>query len=256
MPIKDFLSRQSFPLRCDCPICGHHNTFSANQENGQVYYKCFHADCNIGGRLDVGLTIDNISNINSDIRINNTSFVIPDHFTSPLRNPQSIAFMRRWGLIEKYAKGLELYYDPLENRVCFPLRGYDGKLYGITGRAINYPSNIKWRIYQRIGSCPYINYSTTRQVLLVEDCISVVRASSVSSSIALLGTNIPAEMYRFLEPYSKIFIALDADATKKSLQLQKELSIIKPTEVIILKKDIKYYNAIELEELRKCLITD
>jgi hypothetical protein len=258
MEIKNWLSQQQLPLRCDCPVCFHHNTFSAREENGEVFYKCFHADCKIGGKYELDVTLDVLSRYERNNGRTDTnaqsSYVIPEYFCSPLQNKDSLYFLKRWGLLDKYAKGLELYLDPKQNRVVFPLRGFNNELLGCTGRGVSYTINPKWYIYQRLGSCPYqtITYSTER-CILVEDAISGIRAGNVCSSIALLGTNIFIEMYKYLEPFDKLVIALDDDATGKAVKLQKELSIIKPTFILPLKKDIKYYSNLEMKDLKKWL---
>jgi DNA primase len=91
-------------------------------------------------------------------------------------------------------------------------------------------------------------------VLLVEDCVSACVASSCFNSIALLGTNIPDESIKYLIRYDKLYIALDDDATGKAIKLQKQLNYYRPTFIVPLKKDIKYYSSFELEILRKELI--
>lgn len=259
--LKDFISSLQIPFRGDCPVCHNHNTFSANNVNGVVFYYCFHANCKLKGRFDADISIDDISRgqYNStktyDNNILDKTYVIPDYFASPLQNPQCLAFLKRWNLLDKYVKGLELYYDPKQKRCVFPLRNHEGVLKGATGRSVNYVSFPKWFIYNRLDNCPYNMGGSTRteRAILVEDCISAVIGSSLCSTIGLLGTNINIDVYKYFKLYDKLYIALDYDATGKSIKLQKELSVIKPTYILPLTKDIKYYNIQELEELKKCI---
>lgn len=259
--IDSFLKSVNFPYRGSCPICFHKNTFSALLLDGNVViYRCFSASCKVKGRLnDNTLSIDTIRNehnINRMVHNNvqHKNYVIPDHFTSPLQNPKCLAFIKRWDLLEEYCKGLELYYDPRQERLVFPLRDQQGGLKGAVGRLLYFSNSPRWFVYSRQDGCPYSLFrSTFLDAILVEDAISAIRASNIACGVAILGTNIPINMYKFLQSFNKLFIALDDDATGSAIRLQKDLSLIKPTFILPLKKDLKYYNTFELQELKKCL---
>ena len=49
--------------RMNCPSCGHKNTFSVTNNNGELMWNCFHADCTVRGRTDRKITRDNSDNI-------------------------------------------------------------------------------------------------------------------------------------------------------------------------------------------------
>ena len=42
---------------------------------------------------------------------------------------------------------LDLRYDPIERRVCFPIRDFTGALVGLHGRAIDKDTTLKYRMY-------------------------------------------------------------------------------------------------------------
>lgn len=251
--LNNFIRGLSLPYRGNCPKCGHNNTFSAKREGIIILFRCFHANCKLKGILHDNLTIDRISDVSfANINISSEKWIIPDYFTSPIQNSKSHFFMRRWGLVERYLEGVELYYDPKRERVVFPLRDYNKELCGATGRSLSVSNTgPRWYIYSRSKECPYIVLNKNSSIcILVEDAISALNVGSICSSIALLGTNIPIGVYKYFSPYSKLVIALDADASLKAIRLQKELSLILPTSILFLKKDLKYFTK---EELRKCL---
>jgi hypothetical protein len=57
--------------------------------------------------------------------------------------------------------------------------------------------------------------------------------------VALLGTHIPADFVDTLRSYDNLVIALDADATGKSIRYQQYLNTFVPTRIVILEKDLK-----------------
>jgi len=128
-----------------------------------------------------------------------------------------------------------------------------GECYGAVGRSLSVSNNPRWFVYCRLNGCPFSSFTmlSATSVLLVEDCVSACAASSCFNSIALLGTNIPDECIKYLIRYDKLYLALDDDATAKSLKLQKQLSVYRPTFIIPLRQDIKYYSSQALKNLKK-----
>ena len=64
-----------------------------------------------------------------------------------------------------------------------------------------------------------------------------------------MGTNLPNEYLTTLNSYSKIVVALDRDASKKAIELTKQLRVSVPTTLVFLEKDIKNMNLTEIQEL-------
>jgi DNA primase len=132
-----------------------------------------------------------------------------------------------------------------------------GEYYGAVGRNLSISNNPRWFVYGRYNGATFqvllSKCGSSNSGLLVEDCVSACVASSYFNSIALLGTNIPDESVKYLIKYDKLYLALDPDATGKAIKLQKKLNYYRPTFIVPLKKDIKYYSSFELETLRKDL---
>ncbi len=85
--------------------------------------------------------------------------------------------------------------------------------------------------------------------MVVEDCTSACSVSRISSSVGLLGTSLNEAVIPYLMPYKTLYIALDDDATNKAVTMQHTLSLYRPTKIIPLKKDLKYFSLYELNPL-------
>lgn len=238
--------------RMDCPVCGGKNSFSVRSINGTLFYYCFRASCNIKGRGNTEITLESIQKP-KPIEVKDI-WTLPTHFSNPIQNQNCFSFMKYWRLLDPYKLGdLELYADIKQERLIFPLRNYEKQLKGAVGRTIR-NGLPKWFIYNRQDSCPYIRQKKEcKDVILVEDAVSAVRCSLISNSMALLGTNLPFidNLSEYLEPYDRVYIALDDDATRKAPKLHRELNPFKETKIIPLKKDIKYFSDNELLDMKK-----
>jgi DNA primase len=60
----------------------------------------------------------------------------------------SRAYLFKRGVTQALAAKLDLRVDPMESRVCFPVRGVNGKLYGLHGRATLPSTEPRYRMYQ------------------------------------------------------------------------------------------------------------
>lgn len=272
--IKDQLGGYN-SIRIDCPNCGGSNCFTASKVDGQIVYNCYRVSCGFKGRIDYEVSIDELRNISSNTHSNfnvhiyipsnmlvSNTFSVPEYFTSPLQNTSCYALLNRYNLIDFYSKHVDrIRYDPKQHRCVFILK-HEGKVLGATGRSLSFGNIPRWLVYERLMDCPFIisrESNSTKQAIrecfstaiIVEDAISVSVASAISSSIGLLGSNVSDGTIPYLLKYDRLFIALDDDATDKSLKLQKQLSYYKPTQIITLRKDLKYFSKDELENLER-----
>lgn len=89
--------------------------------------------------------------------------------------------------------------------------------------------------------------------MVVEDCISAYVVSFYECvGVALLGTSLSDGHREFLLNYEKVIIALDPDASKKTLAIAKELrGYIKDVKVLKLTDDLKYRKDIDIENLKQ-----
>ena len=261
MNLQQYINDLRLPYRGDCPSCGGSNTFIANDSNGVILYYCFRASCNLRGKINHEMGVNELRNINSNyipkqVEKLEQVWILPSHFVSPLSYPLCYRFLNRYGLIDFYSKHVNLIrYDPKQNRCVFILF-HEGTCYGAIGRSLDISIHPRWLVYSRLSGCPFqiANKTTDTSVLLVEDCVSACVASSCFNSVGLLGTNVSSDTIKYILPYTKVYIALDDDATNKAIKLQKQLSYYRPSFIVPLRKDIKYYSPFELEELKKELL--
>lgn len=273
--VRQFIKEHTLPFRDSCPVCGRKNTFTASILDGRVFYNCFSVSCAIKGVLEYDLTISDIrsnslgnyrsifnnranstSSPNQSTNSSSLNFDIPDHWSNVLQNKRCLNFLKYWNLLDLYAnRKVHLYYDPKMDRCVFLLLDKKGVCKGATGRNLTYNTLPKWFVYSRIHGCPFIQsrYGNS-YTILVEDAISACTASIISNSIALLGTSIPEATIPYLLDYKSIYIALDKDATFKSIKLQKQLAPYVDTKIIPLEKDIKYYSKDDLETLKRKIL--
>jgi hypothetical protein len=241
--------------RGDCVVCGNKNTLSVTKEVGRYKYYCFHASCEISGeekgRLDVG-DIRSYLGLVPDSTDNGRDFVCPDWFVSPYDREAVHSYGKRFPSILKHLNLIR--YDVKQNRIVFLIQ-HDGVTYGAAGRALDFRVKPKWYMYHRAHSVPFrVCMEGSRQnsntAVVVEDCISACAVSFASDGIALLGTNIPEDYVAYFRKYDSVILALDKDASKKALKLQKELSPYVDCKIKFLEEDLKY---LKEEEIRKCL---
>jgi hypothetical protein len=79
--------------------------------------------------------------------------------------------------------------------------------------------------------------------------ISAAVVSEVENGCALLGTTISEATIAHLLPFQELVIALDPDAILKAVKMQKELSVYRPTKILPIKNDLKYYDKEKIKEL-------
>tara|TARA_B100000003_G_scaffold38369_1_gene32576 strand:- start:219 stop:818 length:600 start_codon:yes stop_codon:yes gene_type:complete len=144
----------------------------------------------------------------------------------------------------------DIRYDVRQDRVVFMVYK-DGKTVDAVGRKLNEDDNRpKWFRYAR-SRHPFVcrAKNDTDIAFLVEDCFSACAVSQVYHGVALMGTNLPNEYLTTLKSYSKIVVALDRDASKKAIELTKQLKLYVPSTLVFLEKDIKNMELTEIQEL-------
>jgi hypothetical protein len=99
----------------------------------------------------------------------------------------------------------------------------------------------------------------TRQAVVVEDCISAaVVAQEVvgATGIGIMGTSLSLEQKNFLRDrnFSRIVVALDADALPKTIAMAKELqNAASSIKVLKLNNDLKYRDTEDLNRLENMI---
>ena len=211
-------------VRLNCPLCAGRNTFTLTKQHGKLLWNCYKASCKTRGGKNITRTKTDIKNIVASSNYHSVQFYHPEHFVQVHNNSQAMAYLKRNNCInaldDKLAK---IMYDPKQNRVVFLVEhGKSSKLF----------------------TC-----GEHSKAILVEDAASACAVSQVATGIALLGTNMKDADLASLKGYTHIYICLDADATRKSLDIHKYLSYFISCSVVRLTDDLKYFSKEEIKKL-------
>lgn len=230
-------------LRYNCPYCGGNNTFSISRKNGKIVWHCFRASCHTAGSFSVDRSIEDIkSTLHTETQ--NIKFSIPDYFCNVLSNERALSYLKRNNCLDAYVNKLaDIKYDPKQDRVVFMI--YDkNELVDAAGRALKSDIKPKWFRYGK-STTPF-TAGDTDICVVVEDCASACSvAASGFMGFAILGTHFPvSHISRLLN--KRVLIALDKDATRIALRIQKTLSFYVGASVVPLEEDLKYLNPLEV----------
>jgi hypothetical protein len=236
--------------RMDCPFCYNTNTFSVTKKVDGIFWYCFHDSCNAKGYKGKSLSKEEAKEILIDRESNTPVFNIPEKWHVNHSNVEKI--LQKYKICKPYLeKRLAIEYDIEKERYVF-LIYIDGQCIGGVGRS--YTQKPKWLIYKSYPKAakfplivpkhgtylkPEYKEDEPKIGVIVEDAISAASISLYHDGIGILGTHITSSYLTILIKYDKLYIALDADATKTALKHHKYINQFVPTELIILKQDIK-----------------
>jgi len=233
--------------RMNCPNCGGKNTFTITNNMGSIVWNCYKANCYTKGGTRVHLSSDDIrkslgktvSETEEIPAFDKPEFIVRD-------NKKIQSYCDSWGLD---ADNLGLLYDVKEHRIVFPIV-HNSIMVDATGRTLG-KRLPKWKRYGK-NNLPYVSGRGSVAVV-VEDCVSAsVIGSHVFVGVALLGTSLLEAHKKYLAQFSTAIIALDPDASRKALQIRKELrGYVDDVKAITLKDDIKYRNPQDLMKLKQ-----
>jgi hypothetical protein len=244
MRVRDYIDnielRDGETKRVNCPMCGGRNTFTCSRQLGKVIYNCYKASCALSGAYVKDRSASEIKAM-----LNAYAGVQEE---KPWELPATLVSGKHNLSVQQYAKSVnaenaELMYDPEEHRAVFVIRDTDThKPVGAVGRALNKNMMPKWKRYDTRRDLLYIA-GDTQDAVVVEDCASASAVASAGfTGVALLGTNISAEMIPKLRTFAKVTIALDKDASRKAIKLKKTLEPYTQCSVRFLPDDLKYYS--------------
>jgi len=118
---------------------------------------------------------------------------------------------------------------------------YDNKLTIIdaVGRSLS-NRKPKWKRYSS-ARVPFITRNKSDICVVVEDCASACAVTQAEiAGVSLMGTNLLQEYIPHIANNFKLaVVALDKDASQKSLDIAKELSVHMQTNIKFLDRDIK-----------------
>lgn len=236
--------------RQDCPFCGGHNTFSITRDNGLLQWNCFRASCTARGTYKATRSPSEIrAALGMSQGVQAPRFELPDRLVSPLSRDEVYQYLRRNHCLQAYQNRLaDIRYDPRLNRVVFVIRDSDGQPVDAAGRALNRDQKPKWLRYGDSG-LPFI-CGTSDTAVVLEDAASACAVASIATGFALLGSTVSYSHLHKLRAFKQVVIALDKDASRKSIELHRRLASLNNVSVRLLEDDLKY---LEPDEIRTVL---
>tara|TARA_R100001369_G_scaffold90836_1_gene130547 strand:- start:256 stop:1047 length:792 start_codon:yes stop_codon:yes gene_type:complete len=258
--IKDYIYAIDIPIgtsvRLDCPLCSGTKTLSVTGFIDSIKYYCFHADCTKGGVIKEGLT--------------ETSFTIVEDILKPVLSAGLNAEKQGWrkydcpatftryllqnGCTHALENNLaDIRYDYRRDRAVFVIKE-NNKIVDAAGRFIGSGdfSGPKWYRYADSG-IPF-SCGTSNHAVVVEDCASACSVSSFATGVALLGTSLSETAIDILSDFSMVTVALDKDATTKSIDMVSRLKWeIDNVNMVVLERDLK---RLDVEDSKRVLGID
>lgn len=239
--LSDIRIKSGESRRIDCPFCGGRNTLSISSVDGSLLWNCYKASCNAGGRKSVGRTAsqikDHLTKPREFYRSKRLrSRPIPSFLSDPSHHDKVIEYLKQNGSYEAYEDGLiKIRYAPADDRVLFYLPDETGAV----GRSLR-GAKPKWMVYGDTDSL--FTVGTGYIAVVVEDAASACGISRVQNLVgcALLGTSMSIRQKDQLRKYERVIIALDKDASQKSIQMQKKLTGLTKAELRFLNDDPKH----------------
>jgi hypothetical protein len=246
-------------VRCTCPVCHSPNDFSVSNIDGLILYRCYKLSCHTSSAIPISLSVTEIQEKlrNRDATLSKKKasdlWIIPEYVIAPSQNNKALqTFIDRWDLHD-----VEILFDVKDKRAVFPIRS-NNSLIDATGRSLD-GGIPKW--FRYTGNAPV--YTSCRgkpngTVVIVEDVISANTISSVCPSVtgmAILGTTLSSIHIEHIQDFVHIIVALDPDATHKTLKYKREIEswTDRHTIAMRLQDDIKYKTEADIQKLEGIL---
>ena len=246
-------------VRCTCPVCHSPNDFSVSNIDGLILYRCYKLSCHTSSAIPVSLSVTEIQERlrNRDVELSKKKasdlWVIPEYVIAASQNNKALqTFIDRWDLHD-----VEILFDVKDKRAVFPIRS-NNSLIDATGRSLD-GGIPKW--FRYTGNAPV--YTSCRgkpngTVVIVEDVISANTISSVCPSVtgmAILGTTLSSIHIEHIQDFVHIIVALDPDATHKTLKYKREIEswTDRHTIAMRLQDDKKYKTEADIQKLEGIL---
>jgi len=243
MNIIEILELQSIPQGCrkrmDCPECGGKNTLSvSHDERGLVWY-CFHASCGTKGTKSTRLREDSFKSlVGMSTEKEPQKLEWLPHWHGNSFPPEAYVYIGYNNCKKAHADYPQMFaYDVKQNRLMFMV--YKDGLLDACGRALD-QRKPKWYRYGQAKE-PFICRTTSSKIaILVEDCASACAVYPRYNGVAILGTSLLDNHLTRLKEFDKVIVALDKDATDKSIHIAHRLGIADiKHEIVFLEEDLK-----------------
>lgn len=207
----------------DCPFCGGHKKFTVSRLlDGTILWNCFKASCGTKGRYSGNRSIQAAKNyVSGNLhQERKTRYApIPQITTNPANYPAAIEYLQTVNSLSAMENGLiKIRYAPKQHRVLF----YNQDQTGAVGRLIE-GDGPKWMSYGDVSTGIHVGKGKT--AALVEDAASACSIARLDeiTGVAILGTNLTNTIINALHTYTKVYMILDNDASRKAVSEIKKI---------------------------------
>jgi DNA primase len=157
------------------------------------------------------------------------------------RLPQEISdhLLATYGIEQRHIGRWQLGW--IEDRLCLPVFDPQGETCGVNLRSFSgaFP---KAKLHTEEDSMAWYPKLGSKQLIIVEDQLSAIRAADYVNAVALLGTNLNDERatrIRKETPGYERYLALDQDAFDKAVKLTVQHRGLLGLRLLTLTKDLK-----------------
>ncbi len=243
-----------------CPACkggrSGERSLSINRDKHRAYYKCWRASCSCSGLVNLGANYV----VARKEQLGGKRHVLE---TSPQNINESISNILRakWYLTDDEIRRAELGTTKLhcmkaECRLYVPLFRFDRTIRGYVARDLEGEESKKALTFKFRTEEPNLGWHPNRKsskLIIVEDAISSIRASTYMNACCLLGTHLDKNKVDDIvrNGFTEAYLALDKDATRKSVLTAIEWRNRLKLNVVRLDRDIKDLQPNELKEFMK-----
>lgn len=233
--------------RGQCPFCNGVNTLSVSNFHGKLLWNCYRASCDSYGASQGVLGKHEIAKLLYAKEDQNqlTEYLIPEwwqHIADTGSSSIMLDWLKRHSVWEMaHRKLMDIMWDPKLNRVVL-IKKVDGKAQVAIGYSLNTEIKPKWYKYTQYATMPFVIDPGSDVAVVVEDVPSAATvAAGGLAGISLMGTTIVDSYIPYMVNYDLVIIALDKDASQKSLELQKRVKMFTPAVVKMLEMDLKWH---------------
>ena len=237
-----------------CPSCLRADgNFSLTRVNDGIIYNCFRDACKYKGFVP--------NNSWNQLGKQKDKQFKPKIFKeSTISIPDEVAEIcyNKYELTKEQLEENNVVYAPNTGRLVFDLHNFNGPSYGKLAKviiknkydgpkAVCYFEKEETKLY-----CPSFSLLPSNSITLVEDCISAIKLSYITPTIALLGTSLSGGVVEeLIGKVQHINICLDPDALTSAIVMRAKYSLLfsKGINIVQLKDDPKDTPYKELEEI-------
>lgn len=198
-----------------CPVCKGNGCLSVSRAGKNLLWLCHRASC--GFRKGGGLLAS----------LPKAERVVEYPATFTLTPVMQEYLSENYGIdsVSSNRAGIRFtgpFYSGDCNRWYLPINTVDGDIRGYVARAMD--KGITPKTFNRTEKSDalawYPNRSKTKNILVVEDQLSAIRASNHITSVALLGTHLNEDRLDELLAFDtgKVYLALDRDAVPQAVE--------------------------------------